>query len=78
MLHCPCKKAVMWSCKMSYKGKGGRKMLCKLHILSLFPNCLINSIIHEHSCKKLYLVLWAKKSFMGRLIFLDLINSKKW
>ena len=38
------------------------KMLDKPRIVSLFHNCLINSIKHENSCKILYLKVFAKKS----------------
>ena len=31
-------------------------MLGKPRILSLFPNSVINSIKHEHSCKILYVI----------------------
>ena len=33
-------------------------MLCKPHILSLFPNCLINLIKQEFSCKIFYIFVF--------------------
>ena len=49
------------------------KILCKPHILSLFLN-MFDSVIHEHSCKILYVVI-RKFAIWSEVIKIFMLNS---
>ena len=51
-------------------------MLDEPHILCIFPNSIINSIKHEHSCKILFILLIIEQQM--NLSILNIKQYKSW